>query len=396
MQLFCISNYQILSNSFMKRKLFLLLTWVLFYGYGFTQTGSVNQTNRSITGLVKTKEGKPVSFASIILKTDNTVKNSIADSLGHFKVMVQSGNSITVRAVGYKDAMVKIDKQDSLLIVMNTDVNKLNDVSVTASSAPALATGQTSIADQQIIASTLNDFKMGENFSTSNSVIEHAGLKSSLDNVHYNVKLPTSNFYMGSAIPVFSRKEDTKGSRYMFDKWVKGSVLTAQNVLFNNDKYVFNYDKVAKNLIAIQAQDKNVMIELDKQNIKSFSLMEDNVTIDFEKVPLISSQNFQIVLVKAGGKYALYKSITTKFTKANYVSNGLVEHGNNYDEFIDQETYFVILPNNVLRTVDLKKKSIKNTFFEEGDKVEKYISKHWDDSINEIFLTDLVYYLNQK
>jgi len=355
----------------MKRTLFLLAALVLFYGYGFTQTGSVNQTNRSISGLVKSKEGKPISFASIILKADNTLKNSIADSLGFFKILVQSGNTITIKAVGYKEAIVKIDKQDSLLIVLNADVNKLNDVSVAASSAPALATGQTSIADQQIIASTLNDFKMGENFSTSNSVIEHAGLKSSAENVHYNVTLPTSNLYMGSAIPVFAHKEDTKGSRYLYDKWVKGSVLTVQNVLFNNDKYVFNYDKVAKNLMAILAQDKNVMIELDKQNIKSFSLMEDNATIDFEKVPLISAQNFQIVLVKAGGKYALYKSITTKFTKANYVSNGLTERGNNYDEYVDEAIYFVVAPNNILRRVELKKKSIKAVFFEDAAKVDK-------------------------
>jgi len=380
----------------MKRTLFLLAALVLFYGYGFTQTGSVNQTNRSISGLVKSKEGKPISFASIILKADNTLKNSIADSLGFFKILVQSGNTITIKAVGYKEAIVKIDKQDSLLIVLNADVNKLNDVSVAASSAPALATGQTSIADQQIIASTLNDFKMGENFSTSNSVIEHAGLKSSAENVHYNVTLPTSNLYMGSAIPVFAHKEDTKGSRYLYDKWVKGSVLTVQNVLFNNDKYVFNYDKVAKNLMAILAQDKNVMIELDKQNIKSFSLMEDNATIDFEKVPLISAQNFQIVLVKAGGKYALYKSITTKFTKANYVSNGLTERGNNYDEYVDEAIYFVVAPNNILRRVELKKKSIKAVFFEDAAKVDKYFSGHRYDDINEIFLMDLVYYLNEK
>ncbi len=380
----------------MKRKLFILLAGILFFGYGFTQTGSVNQMNRSISGLVKTKEGKPVSFASIILKADNTVKNSIADSLGFFKLMVQSGNSITIRAVGYKDAMVKIDKQDSLLIVLNTDVNKLKDVSVAASSAPALATGQTSIADQQIIASTLNDFKTGENFSTGNSYTEHAGLNSSLDNTHNMVLGPTSNIYMGSAIPVFSHKEDTKGSRYLYDKWVRGSVVTAQNVLFNYDKYLFNYDKVAKNLMAILAQDKSVMIELDRQNIKSFSLMEDNSSIDFEKVPLISSQNFQIALVKAGGKYALYKSITTKFTKANYVSNGLTERGNNFDEYVDEAIYFVVAPNNIQRRVELKKKSVKTVFFEDAAKVDKYFSEHKYDDINEIFLQDLVYYLNEK
>jgi len=103
-------------------------------------------------------------------------------------------------------------------------------------------------------------------------------------------------------------------------------------------------------------------------------LTDDNILdYEFAKVPLISQQNFQLVLVKPGKKYALYKTINTKFVKANYVSDGLTERGNNYDEYVDEEVYFVVRNDNTLRTVQLKKKIIKTIFFEEADAVNKFL-----------------------
>ena len=155
----------------------------------------------------------------------------------------------------------------------------------------------------------------------------------------------------------------------------------------------YNYDKISKHLLLYKSNQS--ALELDNDAIASFSLgSTDSIILCFEKIPQLDNAFLQ-VLVKSEKKYALFKGIHTRFVKANYVSTGLTESGHNYDEYVDESVYYVFFPSlNTYKTIDLRKKSIKQAFADEKDKVNEYFSKLKDADIDEIFLKGLVEYLD--
>lgn len=204
----------------------------------------------------------------------------------------------------------------------------------------------------------------------------------------------SSRNYTGSFMPVFSLKENTVGRRYLFDKWVDGRVTSKDNILINTDSVKFNYDKIAGKLLAIQAK-KNI-IEVDDDLIKSFTLINGNDSVTFEKVPTTGENVFMVQLVADENHYSLYKSLKTHFEKANFQTNGLFESGKKYDEFVDQSDYYIVMPGQKeFKKVALKVKSIKQALPAEKQKVKNYFSKINEDPVPEIRLVGLVFYLNE-
>ena len=200
--------------------------------------------------------------------------------------------------------------------------------------------------------------------------------------------------YTGSYLSVFTNKESTVGNRYLFDKWVKGSVVNLQDIIISNDDFLFNYDKMGKTLLA--TQDKQKIIEIDPDAIKSFTLTDSTEVIVFEKVPVISDRDFFIALVKSENRYSLYKSVKTKFEKANFSTNGIFESGKKYDEFIDEPEYYIVLPGQKeSRKIGLKRKSIKAALGNEEKKVKEYFSNMSEaGTLDESVLIGLITFLN--
>ncbi|HET9055657.1 MAG TPA: hypothetical protein VFN30_02300 [Chitinophagaceae bacterium] len=197
-----------------------------------------------------------------------------------------------------------------------------------------------------------------------------------------------------SALTIFSTKENTVGSRYFFNKWVTGKLINTKNGAVNCNGYFFDYDKIAHKIVA--TLDKNIVIELEDSSIQVLELFPDslNQPIVFEKVPLIGN-HFLIRIAKPGNKYTLYKSVNTKFKKADYQTNGLIATGKNYDEFVDKAEYFVVMPGkNTFEKVSLSYKSIKKVFKEDKESCERFTSLHGNDNLNEAYLIKLVNYLN--
>ena len=202
-----------------------------------------------------------------------------------------------------------------------------------------------------------------------------------------------SKNYSGSYLPVFSNKENTVGSRYLFDKWVDGRVMNTDNIIISTDSFLFVYDKIAGKLLA--TQDKKKVIEVDDAAVKSFTLINGNDTLVFEKLPAVSDHGFFIELVKNKDHYSLYKSLTTKFVKADYFTNGIFESGKKYDEFVDAYEYYIVLPGgNDFKKVTFKRKSVKDALTKEDKKVREFFSKSEDGIIDESFLKGLIVFLN--
>ena len=73
----------------------------------------------------------------------------------------------------------------------------------------------------------------------------------------------------------------------------------------------------------------------------SFTLFSNNdFQVSFVKEPSIDNAHFLQVLA-SGKKYKIYKLIKTKFMKSDYVNSGVVSHGNDYDEYVDDVDYYV-------------------------------------------------------
>ncbi len=202
-----------------------------------------------------------------------------------------------------------------------------------------------------------------------------------------------TNSYKGAGIPVFSTKEETKGSRYMFPKCMAGTITSTSNEKIKNEKFLFNYDKMTHKLII--TEDEVNFFAVDDENVKFYTINYLGKDMIFKKVPAISENFYVEFLAGNEGGYALYKSVQTKLQKADYTSSGMIERGNNYDEFIDEFIYNVVYPDGkTVKSITLKKSSIKKSLSNEEAKVDAYFAAHKDASANEDFLKDLVKSLN--
>jgi hypothetical protein len=194
----------------------------------------------------------------------------------------------------------------------------------------------------------------------------------------------------GYNLNAFNSSENTKGRRYFFDEWVKGSIVSAAGKEINGDEYFFNFDKVNNNILV--TKDKKEVIEVNKESIKEIHFTEKGIEYNFEKAEKISSYRFVEVLVK-NDKLSLYKTINTKLVKANYTTNGLTESGNPYDEYVDEPSY-ILSYKGEFRPVILKFRSIKSNLKEESKKVNDFYADHLNDEVDEDYLKGLVIYIN--
>ncbi len=199
----------------------------------------------------------------------------------------------------------------------------------------------------------------------------------------------------GDVKSVFSGRDNTEGNRYLFDKPVDGKVFATDSNIVNTEGFVFNYDKMGKKLIAVK--DGKTIIEVNTEHIKSFILIDDNQTDSFVRLPAIKKEFF--IQIAKGKKYSFYKTIQTKFQPADFFTNGIIERGNNYDSYIDKFEYYVVFSDGKYKKLELKRKSLKNTFINEEKKLKRYFKASVDQvggfvPITESYVKGLVNYLN--
>lgn len=202
----------------------------------------------------------------------------------------------------------------------------------------------------------------------------------------------SGHVYTGSGLPVFLIKEDTKGNRYLYEKWVRGSVVGVDGVVYNSSKYLFNYDKVAQKLLMLL--DSNKMLTLNSGDISGFTLQDDTSQYHFERIKNSTDLDFYQPLYKDEKGYSFYKLVKTKFMKADYQSNGIVESGRKYDEYVDEAQFFILSAKQELSRIDFKKKSLEKVFDQEASKLQLFFDQHKGEKVNEEFVSSLVQFIN--
>jgi hypothetical protein len=333
----------------MKEKCFSLLLFITVTTVTWAQTNPVIK-KQILHGIVKNEKNKGVQNASVIVNGEE--KGTVTDSLGLFKIDANPNSILVIVAEGYERTMKPVNGKELIIVLVKSPVHSTSNINETIS--------------QKAVYNSVQDFGKAE----------------------------VSRLYQGSALTVFHQKEETQGSRYLFNWWVNGTVLDTNLAVVNTADFSFNYDKVGKKLLA--TRDKNTIIEINDAAINSFILKTDTSIAKFEKIPAISKKEFMIEAVKNEVKYSLYKSIKTTFQKADYTNNGLIESGKKYDEFVDEFEYYIIFPGgNQFKKVELKKKSIREALSNEEVKVKQFSSTSESGVINESFLKQLILFLNQ-
>ena len=208
------------------------------------------------------------------------------------------------------------------------------------------------------------------------------------------IRAESGHVNSGSGFPVFRIKEDTKGNRYLFERWVDGSVTGTDSVVYKSSKFLFNYDKVGRKLFMMI--DSTTTMELSSKEIAGFSLKDDTTEYHFERLKNSTDLNFYQPVYKNEKGYSLYKLLSTKLVQADYQTNGITETGNKYDEFVDEQQYFILSSKGELMKIECKKKSIEKVLQNESSKVDAFFKDHKGDKIDETFVTDLLKSINSK
>jgi hypothetical protein len=294
----------------------------------------------NVAGKVSNEKGQPVPFAFIAdLKSNHA---TFTDSLGVFDLPAEATTKLTVKAYNFNDTIVNVNNQT------NVNINLKGD-------------GAT-LAGKKLNTSEVN------NYGTFNS----------------RISTMASNT---NAISVTRHQDATQGSRYLYDRWVHGYVTSAADSIVENIHYLFNYDKIGGSLLL--NKDDNTVLQIDGSSFKTFILFDGQAKAHpFAKVPAITPQRY-VEVIADGPKYKIYKDLATRFRKADFATNGIASTGNNYDEYIDQNFYYLIKDGGQPVKLQLKKKSIKEAFAADADKLNKFMSAAGSSDIDEIYLKQL-------
>ncbi|MDB5287999.1 MAG: hypothetical protein JWR05_2948 [Mucilaginibacter sp.] len=297
--------------------------------------------NIEVSGIVTDQKGAPIPFAFI--SDSQHPYATYTDMNGQFSLMADPASNLLVSANFHPETKVKIDKPTEMKIVLADETS-----------------GQ------------VTNVKGGSNsfFAPDENRIDH----------------------ISSINRVGAGEGGLHGSRYLFNDWVHGFAITPKDSIKQSNVYLFNYDKVAGNLMF--TRNKSTAMLVVKDEIKGFTLFDENaMPMIFEEVPDIDAKHYVQVLA-SGPKYKIYKNLNTEFIKANFVTNGITSSGNSYDEYKDENTYYVVKAGGQPQKMDPKSKSIKAAFAAEPDKIKKFFADNEGD-IDENYIKALGEFMNK-
>ncbi|HTF28875.1 MAG TPA: carboxypeptidase-like regulatory domain-containing protein, partial [Flavitalea sp.] len=105
------------------------LPGLLFFVSLFFISFSVSaQTSAKIGGTILSKEGAPLSGASITVK--GTSIGTSTDTSGKFSINATAGQRLVVSMVGYQTSEVEVSSQSPLVIRLVSNPNSLDDIVV--------------------------------------------------------------------------------------------------------------------------------------------------------------------------------------------------------------------------------------------------------------------------
>lgn len=302
-------------------------------------TGAFSQTI-SISGTVNNQKGQPVPYAFVRDAQHNYA--TFADSTGTFMLKADPASALEVSAMNYKNTQVHIESKTNVSVVLPADA--VQDGVASLNSAKTEVSGEFMQARQQLVAGDASLQRVREGFT----------------------------------------QEPTRGNRYLFDNWIPGFGINKKDSLVVETTNMYNYDKVNGNIL--YTNDGKSMSQVSPEHLKSFSLYDKKGHAHvYESVPSINGKPFVEVLINTP-KYKIYKKIDTKLTRADFHTDGVLEMGHRYDEYVDVERYYFVGTDGKSQSISLKKSTLKKLLAGDAD---AFIASQGSRDVDEEYVKDL-------
>ena len=202
-----------------------------------------------------------------------------------------------------------------------------------------------------------------------------------------------NRFSYDNFLPSVYNRDPLQGSPFLLSDYVPGLVINQLDSIIDKTDYRYNYDKMSGNLLLMRANEKPIAV--NKNQVKYFCLKLNEGGYIFERANLINPDEFYQVMYKGPG-YSFYKLYKSKFVPASKHTNGYLIEGNNYDEYQDIITYYLLDQKKEEAVLfELTKKSIRKALASESVSVEQYIKDHKSEEINESWVVHLCENLNK-
>jgi hypothetical protein len=202
-----------------------------------------------------------------------------------------------------------------------------------------------------------------------------------------------ARFSYDNFLPTVYNKEALHGSPFLLSNYVPGLVVNEHYTVIDKPDYLYNYDKMSGNCLLQRGKDKPIAV--NKNQVLYYCLKLKTGGYIFERVALINPDEFFQVLHK-GPKYSCYKLYKSKFVPAHQSTNGYVTEGNNYDEYQDIITYYLVDQKKEEALIfEMTKKSIRKILASESAAVEQYFKDHKYEEVDESFTVHLLEALNK-
>ena len=184
----------------------------------------------------------------------------------------------------------------------------------------------------------------------------------------------------GESLPTYS-SNNVKGTRYLFDNWTAGNVTTIHNETMG-DLYLFMFDKQENNLY-IKKKDAAQILLADKNMVKSFVINGTRSFVHGAQLAGGEKDKFYEKIAGKEDKYVLYKSIKTKFIKANRQDAERIKSGDFDDEYKDEINYFIATPGKPLQKLKLSENNIAKALPQEDKKISQFFDTHSSEERDE-------------
>lgn len=330
----------------------LSLTYSLVLAFGFASGQTV------VTGTVTNSGGQPVKYAFVRDTQHNNA--TFTDSTGTFRLIADPSSSVLVLADNYEDKQLNINGSTNLNITLSGSTDQ--------GSVASLRSGES--ADGQRFLKTGDVFVVGRgSMNTKTDAVQHQGGVGGSDGI--------------SAKQGFVQ-EPTRGSRYLFEDWVPGYGIDKNEKIVIEKTNLYNYDKISGNLL--YTNDGKSMAQISPGQLSSFTLYDKKGhTHLYENVPDVNKKTFIEVLLKTP-KYKIYKHIDTRLSRADYHTDGVLQMGNRYDEYIDNNKYLFVGEDGKAKSISLKKSALKKML---GGDADAFVASQGDRDVDEEYVKDL-------
>ncbi|MCU0449965.1 MAG: hypothetical protein MUC97_09015 [Bernardetiaceae bacterium] len=188
-----------------------------------------------------------------------------------------------------------------------------------------------------------------------------------------------------------NRYDGVRNSPYLLDPWLKGNLLLANGQKYEQVSLKLNTHQ--DELVFRRTGGDSVI--LNRQNVAQFELSSPaGQPLAFRCWQPEGASQPGYYQVLAQGKYGLYVRHTKTLLKADF--KGAYSSGRTYDEFVDEKTYYLTLPDqpNTLVKVKLSPKTLLKALQDKGP-LAQYAEKENLDLKKEADVARLLAFANQ-